>query len=51
MEKEGDFLELTASIPLPEISKIELYENTRRLYMTQIKSQTGAVFIINGGIQ
>lgn len=43
-------MELLQSIPLSQIEKIELYQNTRRLYMTQIKSQTGADFIINGGL-
>ena len=43
-------MELLQSIPLSKIAKIELYQNTRRLYMTQIKSQTGADFIINGGL-
>lgn len=43
-------MELLQSIPISKIAKIELYQNTRRLYMTQIRSQTGADFIINGGL-
>ena len=44
------FMELLQPIPLAQIDKIELYVNTRRLYMAQIKSQTRADFIINGGL-
>lgn len=43
-------MELLETIPLSKIAKIELYENKNRLYMAQIKSQTGADFIINGGL-
>lgn len=43
-------MELVAEISLAKIKKIEIYQNTRRLYMSQIKSQTGADYIINGGI-
>ena len=47
---EGDFLELTATIPLSKIEKIELYQNLNRLPMASIKAKTGADYIINGGI-
>lgn len=43
-------MELLETIPLSKVAKIELYENKNRLYMAQIKSQTGADFIINGGL-
>lgn len=43
-------MELSATIPLTKIKKIELYQNTKKLYMSQIKAQTGADYIINGGI-
>lgn len=43
-------MELTASIPLSKIKKIELYQNTKNLYMSQIKTKTGADYVINGGI-
>ena len=43
-------MELTASIPLSTIKKIELYQNLSRLPMATIKARTGADYIINGGI-
>lgn len=43
-------MELTATIPLSKIDKIELYQNLSRLPMTSIKARTGADYIINGGI-
>lgn len=43
-------MELIASIPLSKIRKIELYQNTGRRYMSDIKQKTGADYIINGGI-
>ena len=43
-------MELTASIPLSTIKKIELYQNLNRLPMATIKARTGADYIINGGI-
>lgn len=43
-------MELTATIPLAKIRKIELYQNLSRLTMATIKARTGADYIINGGI-
>lgn len=43
-------MELTATIPLAKIRKIELYQNISRLTMATIKARTGADYIINGGI-
>lgn len=43
-------MELTAMIPLSNIKKIEIYQNTSRLYMKTIKAKTGADYIINGTI-
>lgn len=43
-------MELVASIPFSNIKKIELYQNTSKLYMSQIKAKTGADYVINGGI-
>ena len=43
-------MELTATIPLSKIQRIELYQNLSRLPMATIKARTGADYIINGGI-
>lgn len=43
-------MELTATIPLSHIQKIQLYQNLSRLPMATIKARTGADYIINGGI-
>lgn len=39
---------LTATIPLSNIDKIELYHNTSRKTVAQIKKATGADYILNG---
>lgn len=43
-------MELTATIPLKNIKKIQIYQNKSRLYMKYIKEKTGADYIINGTI-
>lgn len=43
-------MELTATIPLSKIDKMELYQNLNRLPIASIKAKTGADYIINGGI-
>lgn len=43
-------MELIAEIPLSKINKVEIYQNTSRLTISQIRSHTGADYIINGGI-
>lgn len=43
-------MELTATIPLSKIQRIELYQNLSRLPMATIKARMGADYIINGGI-
>lgn len=43
-------MELTATIPLSKIQRIELYQNLSRLPMATIKARTGADYIINGGL-
>lgn len=41
---------LTAKIPLSQIARIEIYVNTKRKTLSAIKRETGADYIINGGL-
>ncbi len=39
-----------AQIPLSQIDRVQIYLNTKRLDLKQIKAATGADYIINGGL-
>ena len=43
-------MEIYEKIPLSKISKIQLYNNTKKKSIVQVKKETGADYAINGGI-
>ena len=43
-------MEIYEKIPLSKIEKIQLYNNTKKKSIVQVKKETGADYAINGGI-
>lgn len=43
-------MKLTAEIPLTDVERVQLYINTGRKSVSAVKAETGAAYILNGGI-
>ena len=43
-------MKLTAELPLEDIERVQLYVNTARKSLPDIRAETGAAYILNGGI-